>query len=237
MEENQEKVIQAVALEPESTEAESANRTLDARDQDFEAAEVSDKSKDRLNIDKGLPQKTGWVVTEENRGPPKSKEPEKSEPKYPFPEDAYPIHGFYQDDKRSKLRFALKQPDGPRGEQGPVEVHDIDNSSHHQDAWYWVHKVVGKELIDKATSKEIDRVQKMRKTAEIMDTDEKHKSEQEELFQAKITAFEMDVVRNCKNRNIKSSIRRSKTLIELYGYVGAAITVEIINDQRPAPTD
>lgn len=237
MEENQENVIQAVALEPESTEAESANRTLDVRDQDFEAAEVSDKPKDILNIDKGIPQKTAWMVTEENRDTSEPKQDKKQEPRYPFPEDAYPIHGFYQDDKRTKLRFALKQPDGPQGEQGPVEVHDIDDGGNHRDAWYWVHKLVGKEAIDRATSKEIDRVTKMRKKGEMMSKDEKHKIEQEDLFQAKITAFEMDVVRNCKNRKIKSGIRRSKTLIELYGYIGAAITVEMMNDQQPATTD
>ena len=79
------------------------------RDQDFEAAEVSDKSKDRLNIDKGVPQKTAWMVTEENKetSEPKQekKQEKKQEPKYPFPEDAYPIHAFFMNDKKSKLRF------------------------------------------------------------------------------------------------------------------------------------
>ena len=237
MEEHKENIIQAVELEPESTEAEAANRTLDVRDQDFEAAEVSDKPKDRLNIDKGVPQKTAWMVTKENKETSEPKQEKKQEPKYPFPEDAYPIHAFFMNDKRSKLRFSLKQPDGPQGEQGPVEVHDIDDSRDHTDAWYWVHKVVGKKAIDQATNKEIDRVNKMRKKGEAIAKDEKHKAEQEQLFQAKITAFEMDIVRNCKTRKIKSSIRRAKTLIELYGFVGAAIAMEMMSEKQSATTD
>jgi len=233
MEEYKENVIQAVELEPESTEAEAANRTLDVRDQDFEAAEVSDKPKDRLNIDKGVPQKTAWMVTKENKETSEPKQEKKQEPKYPFPEDAYPIHAFYTNDKRSKLRFALKQPDGPQGEQGPVEVHDIDDSRHHADAWYWVHKVVGKKAIDQATNKEIDRVNKMRKKGEAMAKDEKHKVEQEQLFQAKITAFEMDVVRQTTHRELKSKIRRAKTILELTAYVGAIIALEYKDESKP----
>ena len=45
----EENIIQAVDLEPASTEAEQANRTVDKRDPDFQQAEVSEK-KDRLGI-------------------------------------------------------------------------------------------------------------------------------------------------------------------------------------------
>ena len=47
----------------------------------------------------------------------------------------------------------------------------------------------------------------------------------EELFQAKIEAFEMDVVRNSPHKKLKSAIRRSKTLMEVTATVGAVIAL------------
>ncbi len=221
-------VVQAVPLEAESTEAEAANRTIDRRDQDFEQAEV----KDRLGIDKGIPEKTAWVITEENKKPEEKQEEKKqNEPRNPFAEESVPIHAFYTNDKRSKLRFILKHPDGPDGQPGPAENHDIDNSGHHHDAWFWVHKILGKDAISKATNEQIDRINRLRKKGEAAAKDSRHKDEQEELFQAKIAAFEMDVIRNSKNREVKSKIRRSKTMLELNGYVGAAIAMEMMNGE------
>ena len=41
----------------------------------------------------------------------------------------------------------------------------------------------------------------------------------------------MDVIRNSKNREVKSKIRRSKTMLELNGYVSAAIAMEMMNGE------
>ena len=52
------------------------------------------------------------------------------------------------------------------------------------------------------------------------------------LFQAKIAAFEMDVVRNTTRRELKSKIRRAKTILELTAYVGAIIALEYKDDSK-----
>ena len=41
----------------------------------------------------------------------------------------------------------------------------------------------------------------------------------------------MDIIRNSKNRDVKSKIRRAKTMLELNGYIGAAIALEMINGE------
>ena len=89
----------------------------------------------------------------------------------------------------------------------------------------------GDYVYAKNTGKEIDRVNKARKQEEVADKDRMHKMEQEKLFQAKIAAFEMDVVRNTNHREMKSKIRRSKTIMELTAYVGAIIALENINGE------
>ena len=73
----------------------------------------------------------------------------------------------------------------------------------------------------------------MRKKDEVADKDRMHKMDQEKLFQAKIDAFEMDVIRNTSNRDMKSKIRRSKSIMELTAYVGAIIALESMNG-KPA---
>jgi len=181
------------------------------------------------------------VITEENRKPEEKQEEKKqyvytqdqseNKPRNPFPEESVPIHAFYTNDKKTKLRFILKQPDGPDGQPGPAENHDIDNRSSHGDAWFWVHEILGKDNISKATNQQIDRINRLRKKGEAAAKDARHKDEQEDLFQAKIAAFEMDIIRNSKNRDVKSKIRRAKTMLELNGYIGAAIALEMINGE------
>ena len=225
--------------EQASSEAEQANRTIDAREE---------KSKDRLNINRPPPQTTSWerenkimeeektkVVARANdeKQPEKKQEQEqKQEPKFPF-NDAEPIFAYYGNDKKSLLFFILRHSDGPQGQPGPTDTHQIHNTKEHKDAWYWVHKFVGQEAINRNTKKEIDRLDKNRKKDEVADKDRMHKMDQERLFQAKIDAFEMDVIRNTTNRDMKSKIRRSKSIMELTAYVGAIIALESMNG-KPA---
>ena len=216
--------IKVVDDEPESSEAEAANRTVDARDPDFQEAEVSEKKeKDRLNINKGVPQSTTWE--RENKKEEKKEEPKEQEPKYPF-NDAQPVFAYYGNDKRTLLFFILRHPDGPQGQPGPTDTHQIHNTPDHKAAWHWVHKLVGADAINKNTNDEIDRINKQRKQEEVADKDRKHKMNQEDLFQAKIAAFEMDLVRNTTRRDLKSKIRRAKSIMELTAYVGAIVALE-----------
>jgi hypothetical protein len=209
----------ATVNEPASSEAEQANRTVDKRETD------------RLNINRAPPTKTSWE-REKKQEEPKKEEPKKEEPRFPF-NDAEPIFAYYGNDKRSLLHFILRHPDGPQGQPGPTDSHQIHNTKEHADAWYWVHKFVGQEAINRNTKKEIDRLDKMRKKDEVADKDRMHKMDQEKLFQAKIDAFEMDVIRNTTNREMKSKIRRSKSIMELTAYVGAIIALESMNG-KPA---
>tara|TARA_R110001606_G_scaffold398261_1_gene576873 strand:- start:146 stop:835 length:690 start_codon:yes stop_codon:yes gene_type:complete len=210
----------ATVKEPASSEAEQANRTVDKRETD------------RLNINKEPPNSTAWEREAQVDKEKEQPQPKKEEPRFPF-NDAEPIFAYYGNDKRSLLFFILRHPDGPQGQPGPTDSHQIHNTKEHADAWYWVHKFVGQEAINRNTKKEIDRLDKMRKKDEVADKDRMHKMDQEKLFQAKIDAFEMDVIRNTTNREMKSKIRRSKSIMELTAYVGAIIALESMNG-KPA---
>ena len=226
---------QASIAEGAASEAEQANRTIAARA----------KAKDRLNINRPPPQTTSWerenkimeeqkikvVDIDNNQQQPNKPEEKKQEPKFPF-NDAEPIFAYYGNDKKTLLFFVLRHPDGPQGQPGPTDTHQIHKTKEHEPAWHWVHKLVGQESINRNTKKEIDRLDKMRKKEEVADKDRMHKMDQEKLFQAKIDAFEMDVIRNTTNREMKSKIRRSKSIMELTAYVGAIIALETVNGTK-----
>lgn len=61
------------------------------------------------------------------------------------------------------------------------------------------------------------------------------KKRQEELFAIKLKAFEVDIVKNTTNRQLKSAIRRAKSDFEVYAYTTALILEEYNtkNTQQP----
>ena len=56
--------------------------------------------------------------------------------------------------------------------------------------------------------------------------DQQSKEKQEGLFGAKVEAFELPVVTNSTNRELKSRIRKAKSTMEVIATVGALIALE-----------
>jgi hypothetical protein len=59
---------------------------------------------------------------------------------------------------------------------------------------------------------------------------------QDDLFKLKLQAFEIDAVKNSKNREIKAKIRKSDNLIEVLAYSAAAILDVDTNTEAPTET-
>jgi hypothetical protein len=53
--------------------------------------------------------------------------------------------------------------------------------------------------------------------------------QQEQLFVAKLDAFEIDAVKNSKNRDLKSKIRKSKNFMEVTAYTVMLLMQEEAN--------
>jgi len=58
---------------------------------------------------------------------------------------------------------------------------------------------------------------------------DKTRMQQEQLFAAKLDAFEIDVVKNSTNRELKSKIRKSKTFMEVTAYTVMLLMQEEAN--------
>ena len=233
----------------ESTEADGANQSVDnsvaaaleeERAQPKQRLEV-DEDVDRLGLVKKVPTVTYWQrsnqerpheeetraeIAEESESAQRranEEDNQKREPKFPFG-DGEVVYAYYGDDAKTVLYFILRQPDSPYG-PGQIETIKIDKSDQHKAAWYWIHKDFGEEQIKRNTQREIDKINRHKEKAELADKDATAKQVNEELFQAKIEAFELDVVRNSSHKKLKSAIRRAKTLMEVTATVGAVIAL------------
>lgn len=80
--------------------------------------------------------------------------------------------------------------------------------------------------IEANTVAQIRRVRQQQEQERQQREAEKMRVEQEKLFAVKLKIFEIDRVKNSTNREMKSSIRRSKSDVEAYAYAAALLLSE-----------
>jgi len=80
-------------------------------------------------------------------------------------------------------------------------------------------KAVGVEKIDINTNERLSRHQRDKHQNEQSEREHKKARELESLFNAKLKAFEIDAVKNCKDRVMKSKLRKAKNEMECMAIV------------------
>jgi hypothetical protein len=85
------------------------------------------------------------------------------------------------------------------------------------------------EQIDANTKKRVDdRNERIKQNIERQKVD-KTRIQQEQLFAAKLDAFEIDLIKGSKNRELKSKIRRAKNIMEVTAYTVILLQQEEAN--------
>ena len=85
------------------------------------------------------------------------------------------------------------------------------------------------EQIDANTKKRYDdRNDRIKQNIERQKVD-RTRMQQEQLFAAKLDAFEIDVIKNSKNRELKSKIRKAKNIMEVTAYTVMLLQQEEAN--------
>lgn len=90
-------------------------------------------------------------------------------------------------------------------------------------------KFVTEEKIDENTEKRIEEQEKEAKARESFDAERKKAIALERLFEAKLHAFEIEEIKNSKNRTLKTKLRRSKTETEVNVYATMIMMEELNN--------
>ena len=228
-----------VMLEDVGTEADQANRSLDYRvnrgRKEIEGSGLphdESSTKETIMMEQLANDRDNVVTMSQNdvlkkRSEFKVAEEEQRQPEYPFG-DGELIYAFYGNDARNLVTFFLRMPDNT------VQNHTIDKSQQHSAAWFWVKKTFTEDQLNDATKREINKINRLRKREEDEMKEMDTKRKQEDLFQAKIEAFEIPIVADATNREVKSQIRKAKSIMEVTAYVGALVALEQLKKEQAA---
>ena len=142
-------------------------------------------------------------------------------------------NAFWETEEKKELNCILEMED----DMGRVTRRQMllarqDRDGNTNELFSEVVDALGEELIDKET---IDRVE--RKAAEAEEEKQRDLEHQkarklEKLFNYKLEAFEVEEIKNSKNRKLKAKLRRAKSKIEVDMY-----SIMILQDQLEAETD
>lgn len=114
-------------------------------------------------------------------------------------------------------------------EDGTVLEATVMDTTEGNPDWAEIMEVVGSDVVDSNTEQRLaDRDAQITQQEENQkDRVEKHKTEV--LFAAKLEAFEIDEIKNSKDRITKSKIRKAKSIIEVQAYTTILLMKELEN--------
>lgn len=88
--------------------------------------------------------------------------------------------------------------------------------------------------LEQNTQNNIRKVQGERDRQKAQEEAQKERERQERLFQVKLSAFEVETIKNTTNKTLKSALRRAKSDFEVYA-MAAAIILDSVQNPQPVP--
>lgn len=115
------------------------------------------------------------------------------------------------------------------GKQSVASIQDKDGTNPDMKA---ILEQFTEEQIDENTRVSLERRnENIRKSAERRES-QKVRRQQETLFNAKLQAFEIDTVKNCKDVNLKRNIRKAKSVMEVTAHTVILIMKETESGEK-----
>ena len=111
-------------------------------------------------------------------------------------------------------------------ENGPIQTAAVSQTKEGNPDWQEIFTKFTTEEIDKLTEGALAEAREEHEKRKQIERDDIERMKVDALFQAKLDAFEIDIIKNSKNRKLKSRIRKAKTLIEVTAFASALITLE-----------
>tara|TARA_B100002019_G_scaffold102691_1_gene88459 strand:+ start:1506 stop:1922 length:417 start_codon:yes stop_codon:yes gene_type:complete len=111
-------------------------------------------------------------------------------------------------------------------ENGPIQTAAVTQTKEGNPDWEEIFDNFTPEQIDKLTKNVLAEAREEHEKRKQMQRDDVERMKVDALFQAKLDTFEIDIIKNSKNRQLKSRIRKAKTLIEVTAFASALIALE-----------
>jgi len=137
-------------------------------------------------------------------------------------------HAFWENYQKDRITgiLVLNHDNGKKTTQQLTVYKFAEDGSVNPDFQEIVDQL-GEEKLDDNTTKRAQTKAKEAKARYLRDQHEKKQKQLAELFDAKLQAFEIDEIKNSKNRDLKSRLRKSRNILEMQIYAQMIMREEL----------
>jgi hypothetical protein len=125
-------------------------------------------------------------------------------------------NAFWETEEKQQVNCILElEDDVGRVTRQVMKLNRTDKEGNPNSMFDEVLEELGEESIDKNTQERHDRKNAEKQEQKQRDIEHKKARKLEELFNYKLTVFEVDEIKNSKNRKLKGKLRRAKSEVEV----------------------
>lgn len=114
-------------------------------------------------------------------------------------------------------------------DDGRVLTANITNVDGKNPDWIEIHSSFSKEELERNTQRAIQRINGEREQRAQIEQAKADKMRQEALYQMKLEAFEVPIIKESTHKKLKAQIRKAKTPFEVQAFTSALILHEYNN--------
>lgn len=142
-------------------------------------------------------------------------------------------NAFWETPEKNELNCILElEDDLGRQTRQVMRLNKLDKQGNPNPDYDEVVEVLGEELIDKRTEERRIRKKQEKEEKQRRDVEHARARKLEDLFNYKMEVFEIDEVKVCTNRPMKSKLRRAKSKIEVDLYAMMILQEHIANEEK-----
>jgi len=142
-------------------------------------------------------------------------------------------NAFWETEEKKELNCILElEDDVGRVTRQQMFLHRHDKDGGENELFNEVIDALGEDSIDKETTDRVVRKEAQAEEDKLRENEHQKARKLEKLFNYKIEAFEVEEIKNSKNRKLKAKLRRAKSKIEVDMW-----SIMILQDQLEAESD
>ena len=142
-------------------------------------------------------------------------------------------NAFWETDQKNELNCILElEDDVGRVTRQQMFLRRFEKNGEENELFNEVVDALGEARIDEETEARVIRKKAEAEESKIREEEHNKARKLEKLFNYKLEAFEVEEIKNSKNRKLKAKLRRAKSKIEVDMY-----SIMILQEQLEAETD
>jgi len=142
-------------------------------------------------------------------------------------------NAFWETEQKNELNCILElEDDVGRVTRQQMFLRRFEKNGNENELFNEVVDALGEARIDEETEARVVRKKAEAEESKIREDEHNKARKLEKLFNYKLEAFEVEEIKNSKNRKLKAKLRRAKSKIEVDMY-----SIMILQDQLEAETD